>query len=193
MAWTKAARDAAARKRRGHHLTKSARAKISAHMKGRKRSATTRHRISAAQKGKHHHHKGHRMSSATRQKLSAAAKKRAHARSHKLTSTARAKISAMQKGKHHPHKGAHEKHKHYIEKKRRKTARHHKLRRVPGKTNLQVLSRLSKHRIKTTRRRISNQTLLQQKLHRLLMPPVRSRTNRKIIHDLDKRRRRKRG
>lgn len=192
MAWTKAARDAAARKRRGHHLTKSARSKISSHMKGRHRSAATRARISHAQKGKHHRHKGHAQTAVTRKKLSLAAKRRTH-KHHVVSQSTRHKLSAAQKGHKHPHKGVHEKHKHYIERKRHKNPRHKRLRRVPGATNIQVLSRLSKHRIRTTRRRISNQTLLQQKLHRLLMSPTRSRTNRKIIHDANKRRRRKRG
>jgi hypothetical protein len=77
-------------------------------------SPETRAKISAAMRGKHHPHRGHAMSAATRAKISQALHNRLKGRphphkGHHLSNQARAKISKAEKGKPHRRRSARKK------------------------------------------------------------------------------------
>jgi hypothetical protein len=219
--WTSAGRRKAAKKRKGKHLSSKTRSKISRSLKGKKHphkghkvSAATRKKLSKALKGRKHPHKGHKASAAARKKISAKLKGRHH-KGHKTSAATRAKLSKALKGKKHPHKGAHVHHK--VTHRRHSSSRvsRHVTKRtgtyrrfvrighrhrmfqkfgrghVHGRTNLQVVSKASGHRIVPQRMRISNQTLLQNKLGRRLLPAIHGRTNRRLILGALHRRRRR--
>jgi hypothetical protein len=81
--------------------------KLAAHHTGQRHlSAAARNKISQSLKGKHHPHRGHHLSNATRAKigakLHARLKGRPHPhRGHHMSNQARQKISRALKGKHH--------------------------------------------------------------------------------------------
>jgi hypothetical protein len=95
----------------GHHVAVHHRV-AGVHSTGpRKVSAATRAKISQSLRGKHHPHRGHAMSAATRAKISAATSKRLKGRPHPhkghvMSNTARAKISKALTGKRHPHRSS---------------------------------------------------------------------------------------
>jgi hypothetical protein len=211
--WTNAGRRKAAKKRKGRHLSAKTRAKIAAKRRGHHLKASTRKKISQRLKGRKHPHKGHKMSSVTRKKISARLKGRHH-KGHKPSAATRAKLSKALKGKKHPHKGSHVKHKFHHRKvthrtKRRNNVRpamykrlvrigrrHHRFQKfgrghVHGRSNLQIVQKAAGHRIVPKKMKISNQTVLQNKLGRKIMPALHGRTNRRLVlGSLNKRRRR---
>lgn len=172
MAWTKAARDAAAAKRRGTHLSAATRAKIAASKKGKKRSSSTRTRISAAQKGKKHPHKGHVISAATRAKLSKAMKGR-KTKGHPMSAATRKKIGSSLKGRKHPHKGV--------------KGPHHWSHGVKGRVKRQRLKRGHHFR---RNQGMTNEAILNQRQRRLTRGRKHSQSNRGVLRHIHRRRRR---
>ena len=215
MPWTNAGRRKAAKKRRGHHLSAKTRAKIAAKRRGHHLKASTRKKISQRLKGRKHPHKGHKISAATRKKIAAKLKGRHH-KGHKLTAAQRKKLSERMKGKKHPHKGSHVKHKFHHRKVTHRTKRRAMVRpgtrkrlviigrrhkrfqkfgrgHVPGRSNIQIVQKAAGHRIKSTKMRVSNQTVLQNKLGRRLLPAAHGRSNRRLVLGSLRRRRRRFG
>lgn len=219
MPWTAAGRRKAAKKRRGRHLSAKTRAKISAKRRGHHLKASTRKKIAQKMKGKKHPHKGHRISPATRKKIAARLKGRHH-KGHRMSAEQRKKLSLALKGRKHPHKGAHVKHKvthrratHYRRVTHRTQRRgnvrpsmykrlvhigrrHRRFDRfgrghVHGRSNLQVVTKAAGHRIVAKKMRMSNQTILQNKLGRRLLPAIHGRTNRRLVLGALHRRRRR--
>ena len=79
---------------------------MAGHHKGHPMSSSARAKLSAALKGRPHPHKGHPMSASARAKLSAERRGKPHPhKGHKLSAATRAKISRALKGKKHPHRG----------------------------------------------------------------------------------------
>lgn len=75
--------------------------------KGHPMSASAKAKLSASLRGKKHPHKGHPMSAAARAKLSAERRGKPHPhKGHRLSAATRAKISRALKGRPHPHRGA---------------------------------------------------------------------------------------
>jgi hypothetical protein len=137
------------------------------------------------------------VSSVTRKKLSAKLKgRKVHHR--KMSQVARKKLSDRLKGKHHPHKGVRGPHrrrsghphraiKHLNHRRRRRHVSPH---RIPGQNNARVLGKLAHRRIRPMRNKVSNDTNLQRRLHRRLLPPHHGQTNRRIIRNAKRKRRR---
>lgn len=173
MGWTDAGRRKAALKRKGRHLSKATKDKISKALRGKKhphkghpQSKTARERISAALKGKKHPHKGHKMSAATR-----------------------AKISAALKGKHHLRK----KLGNYQASRRLKPRFRFDVRsgKMHGLTNTQVLNMKLRKNIHGTRK-MTNTSILSAKEHRGIMGGGRVSNKWVIKHHVPQRRRSKR-
>lgn len=157
--------------------TNAGRRKAASHRKGHKLSAATRKKISNALRGKKHPHKGHPESPATRAKISRALKGKKHPhKGHPESAATRAKISAALRGRHRAHHKAH------------KASMHHRgnvsLRThgAGGLTNAQVLH--------LTRYKLLNSTILDIKEHRNIHGN-RTKTNRLVILRNEHRRRRR--
>lgn len=173
MVWTAADRAKAARKRRGHHLSRKTRAKISA-------------KVSKRQRGRKHPHKGHRNSTTTRKKISNALKGRKRTKRRTLTASERKAIADRQRGKKHPHKGS--KGIHHIMSKRKKSNRlvHHRM-QTHG-TVFKTHHRLAQHfkRLTQIHHRkhggMSNEAVLNKKLRRPILGRQHGMTNKGVLH-----------